>query len=194
MRLRLERRRARKIDDRAALARDHLLADQDREPERPLEVHVQDLVEQRLGRFGQRRRERRHAGIVHQNIYAPKMAVGRLGETIIVLPVADMRRDRQRPAAELLDLARDLLAGLKLAAGDDDIRARLRKRQHHLAPEPARASCDERDFVREIDLHARLRVIKAAAYRRRARYQILTVIPGRATRSVARGRGPRWCS
>ena len=62
-----------------------------------------------------------------------------------------MGGDGQRPAAELLDFQRHRLAGIELAAGDDDIGAGARKGQHHLAAEAAAAAGDKGDLAGEIE-------------------------------------------
>jgi hypothetical protein len=81
---------------------------------------------------------------------AAELFVSARGERIVVIPLADMGGDGERAAAERLHLAGDGFAGIELAAGDDDIGASLRERQHHLAAEPARAARHQCDLVGEI--------------------------------------------
>ena len=57
----------------------------------------------------------------------------------------------KRAPAERTHLGRRLLAGVLLAAGDDDVGSRLRERAHDLATETPGAAGDERNPPGEIE-------------------------------------------
>ena len=83
-----------------------------------------------------RRRERRHAGIVDQHVGPPPARVDLVGETVAVLPFADVRGVRRAVAAERADFLDGLLAGIELAARDRELGAGGRRTRA-----PSRGRC-----------------------------------------------------
>ena len=68
------------------------------------------------------------------------------------MPVADVAREREGPAAEaLLDLCRDRFACVQLAAGDDDVGAVLSERHDHLPSQAAAATGHQRHPAVQIE-------------------------------------------
>ena len=66
-------------------------------------------------------------------------------ELVALSPTAHVARDGQGPATELLlHFLREGLAGVELAAGDDDVGPMLGERQNHRPPEAAAPTGDER--------------------------------------------------
>ena len=144
VRRRRERPAAGHENDGAPIAFGHARADQRRQPEVALHVDRHNLVVERFADIRDVGVKRRHAGVVHQNVHVAKLLIGNRRQALHVLPTASVRADGQRPlAGARFDLRRQRLAIGDLATGDDDVRPRLGKRQHHLPPEPAAAAGDQ---------------------------------------------------
>src|SRR6185369_9458430 len=121
------------------------------EAERALQVHVEDLVPEVLGDVLDAVVERRHARVVDEHVDAAELAVGAVGEGLDLAPVPHVAGHRQRaPPGGRAHLVRGGLAGGELAAGDDDVGARLREGQYHGAAEAAAAAGDEGDLAGEV--------------------------------------------
>ena len=155
---RAHRARARDVDDRAALARGHALADERAQPERALEVDGDHLVEQLLGHLAQRAVERRDAGVVDEHVDAAELAVRRLDEPLELVPAADVARVRERPAA-VRHAALRRLAGRRPPCGWTRRRRRrpTAKARAIARPSPRVAAGDERHAAGEVERPAHLR-------------------------------------
>ena len=97
-RRRVLRGRARNIDDRAAIAGRHAGPHDRAQPERPLEIHVQHLVVERLGHVHHVVIDGRHTGVVDENVDLPELLVRAVGELAHLVPVAHVAGDRERLA------------------------------------------------------------------------------------------------
>ena len=86
----------------------------------PFQVHVQHLVVKRFGHVGQLVVQRRHAGVVHQHVEPAETLFGQCQQALVGLPVTRVVLHGQGCAAAVgLDLRRQRLAVVQLAAGDD---------------------------------------------------------------------------
>ena len=113
---------------------------------------------------------RRDAGVVDEDVDAPEVAVDVLDEGVELVPVPDVAGARGSLGALGAQRRRDLVAGVGLAADDDDLGARLGERPGHGEPEPARAAGDDRDAAGEVEAVARrprpgLRCVSAGSCR-----------------------------
>ena len=128
----------------------HVRRGSPRQLPRAADVHVEGALPG-VERVGERRRDPGERGVVHEHVQARGLRQHLIGQRL------DRRRlpeiDRERPGAppERLDLARDRLAVLALARGDEDVGAGLGEAQRDRAPESAPAAGHERAATREIE-------------------------------------------
>ena len=90
-------------------------------------------------------------GVVDEHVDAAEALDDRVDQPIAVVPATDVRGDRERLTAGRLDLAGERVAGVLLAAADDDGRAALGEREAHLAPEAAAAAGDDGDLAGQVE-------------------------------------------
>jgi crotonobetainyl-CoA:carnitine CoA-transferase CaiB-like acyl-CoA transferase len=140
------------VDDRSALAGRHPGAGQRGQPERPFHVDRDHLVEQFLGDRVDPLVPWRHARVVDQDVEPPEPAVDRVDQPVEFVPVPDVRRVRHgRTPGTGRDLGGRLLAGLRVAAGDDQIGAGRGKAVRHGPAEPPAAAGDQGDLAGQIE-------------------------------------------
>ena len=129
----------------------HPLADQRGEPERPLEVDGDHLVEELLGDVAEALVDRRDAGVVDEHVDAAEVAIDVLDQPVELLPVPDVAGVGARAAAVGAQRGGDLVAGVGLAADDDDLGAGLREAARDREPEPAGSAGDDGDAVGKVE-------------------------------------------
>src|SRR5690606_40169640 len=88
---------------------------------------------------------------IYQHVDAAEMIVDRIDHPLAVVPASDMKAEGKGADAELLDLARDGLAGLQLAADDSHVRPRLGEALHQPPAQAARASGDDHDLALHVE-------------------------------------------
>ena len=95
---------------------------------------------------------RRDAGVVDEHVDAAEVAVDVLDQPVELLPVPDVAGvGRSRLAALGAQRGGDLVAGVGLAADDDDLGAGLREAARDREPEPAGSAGDHGDAAGEVE-------------------------------------------
>jgi len=123
-----------------------------RKPERPLEVDVDDGVEQLLADLVQPVVDGRDPGVVDENVELAELFVCVVDKTVELIPASDVHAvDLGAATGGLPHLGGHLFTGLDLAAGDQHIRPSLGEGQHHLPAQALAASGDERSLAREVE-------------------------------------------
>ena len=148
----------------------------------PLRLTPTTLSKSSSVHVGERRVQRGDAGVVDEDVDAPELLVGGVDEPLEVVPASDVARarrarGRRRPRSS----AATSRAGVRLAAGDDEVGAGRRERARDRQAEPARAAGDERDAAGQVE-----QVAGAAAASRvmSGRARTASISPsGRARRS-----------
>ena len=102
----------------------------------PFRLTRDDLVEQLLGDVGEAPVDRRDAGVVDEHVDAAEVAIDVVDQPVELLPVPDVARVGGRPAALGAQRGGDLVAGVGLAADDDDLGAGLREAARDRSPSP----------------------------------------------------------
>lgn len=102
----------------------HVCTRADSQTERPLEVDAERLVVQVFGNRLEILVERRHSGIVDEDVDATEVLEGAVDQRVAVVPLADVACDGERtPSGRCLDLLRSQLAGIEFPGSDDDVGA-----------------------------------------------------------------------
>ena len=94
---------------------------------------------------------RRDAGVVDEHVDAAEVAVDVLDQPVELLPVPDVAGVGARAAAVGAQRGGDLVAGVGLAADDDDLGAGLREPARDREPEPAGPAGDDGDAVGKVE-------------------------------------------
>jgi hypothetical protein len=94
-------------------------------------------------------RRRRHAGVVHEHVDVTQLLARAIDHRLDVGGAGHVAFHGQHPAAQRLDLLRDLLRIEDVQVRDGDVRARLRHREHDAAPDPAASARDDRHLARK---------------------------------------------
>jgi hypothetical protein len=115
------------------------------EEEQPLQIEIEDGVPGPLLHVDGGREEVR-TGVVHQDVEPSQLAHDAVDQRLQLVHPAQVSLGGERPASELLDLARDALQVGELAAGERHVGARLREHARRgLADAPA-GPRDQRDL------------------------------------------------
>ena len=135
----------------------HPLPDQRRQPERTLQVEVDDRIEQLLGHRAKRLVQRRHARVVDEHVDLAEAVVCRVDQPVELIPAPDVHLVRQRSAARRGgDLLRGGHARVVLAARDDDVGTAVRGGEGHLPAKPPAATGDQHHPVGEVEEFVRV--------------------------------------
>jgi len=134
------------VDDGAPAGIHHALPYDGRQPERSLQVQVQNAVVELLVDIEGSVVERGFPCIVDEDVDPTKARVCRIRENVTVMPTTDMAGMGHGPAAELLDRSGHFLARFNAATGDNDISTGLGKTQCHSSAQPSAAARYQHDL------------------------------------------------